>query len=106
MPRCLAPLLLLLACLAPGHAKTILSPGADSVAITVYRQPGRSSGAIDRKWPGGYALVTETRTLDLPRGDSVVRFEGVAEGLMPETAVLSGMPRGVREKNRDRKSVV
>ena len=101
MPRCLALLLLLLACLAPGHAKTILSPGAESVAITVYRQPGRSSGAIDRKWPGGYALVTETRTLDLPRGDSVVRFEGVAEGLMPETAVLSGMPRGVREKNRD-----
>jgi hypothetical protein len=96
-------LILILALLLPASAQagTIVSARADTVSITVYRQPGRAKGAIDRDWPRGYALVTETRTVDLPQGESVVRFEGVAEGLLPETAVLSGFPRGVREKNRD-----
>ncbi|HAF41098.1 MAG TPA: hypothetical protein DCG90_04935 [Sphingobium sp.] len=101
MPRLLALLLLFGAGLAPAQAGTVVSGAADSVSVTVYRQPGRAKGAIDRNWPGGYALITESRTIDLPPGESVVRFEGVAEGLMPETAVLSGMPRGVKEKNRD-----
>ncbi|SER51963.1 DUF4139 domain-containing protein [Sphingobium sp. YR768] len=101
MPRILALLLLLCVCLAPAQASTVISTKADSVSVTVYRQPGHAKGAIDRNWPGGYALITESRTVDLPQGESTVRFEGVAEGLMPETAVLSGMPHGVREKNRD-----
>lgn len=86
---------------APAWSETVISSKADAVSLTIYRQPGRAKGAIDPNWPGGYALVTETRTVDLPKGESTIRFEGVAEGLMPETAVLSGMPRGVREKNRD-----
>ncbi|WHO39032.1 hypothetical protein PMI04_000050 [Sphingobium sp. AP49] len=96
-------LVFLLMChgIAPAWAGTIVSAKADSVSVTVYRQPGRAKGAIDPRWPGGYALINETRTINLPQGESVVRFEGVAEGLMPETAVLSGMPQGVREKNRD-----
>ncbi len=56
---------------------------------------------MDRRWPQGYALITETRTLSIPAGDSVIRFEGVAEGLLPETAIVTGLPKGVREKNRD-----
>ncbi|CCW16372.1 Uncharacterized conserved protein [Sphingobium indicum BiD32] len=96
-------LLALLFCLfAPSvRADTVISTRIDTVSVTVYRAPGRAAGAINRNWPGGYALITETRTVDLPQGESVVRFEGVAEGLMPETAILSGTPRGVREKNRD-----
>ena len=39
--------------------------------------------------------------MTLPAGVSVLRFEGVAEGLLPETAVVSGLPDGVIEKNRD-----
>ncbi|HUD90599.1 hypothetical protein [Sphingobium sp.] len=101
MPRFFSLLLILWACMAPVRADTVVSAKADAVSVTVYRQPGRAKGAIDRNWPRGYALITETRTVDLPQGESTVRFEGVAEGLMPETAVLSGMPRGVREKNRD-----
>ena len=101
MPRFLILLLALWTPAIPAQAGTIVSTKADSVSVTVYRAPGRAKGAIDRNWPGGYALVTETRTVDLPRGESVIRFEGVAEGLMPETAILSGIPRGVREKNRD-----
>ncbi|MET0370060.1 MAG: hypothetical protein ABW039_01645 [Sphingobium sp.] len=96
-------LLLLLSSLlaAPVMAETVVSTATDKVSITVYRAPGRSEGAIDRNWPGGYALISETRTIALPAGESVVRFEGVAEGLMPETAIVSGLPQGVREKNRD-----
>ena len=93
--------LLLWTIVTPARADTIISTRIDAVSVTVYRAPGRAAGAIDRNWPGGYALVTETRTVDLPQGESLVRFEGVAEGLLPETAILSGMPRGVREKNRD-----
>jgi hypothetical protein len=93
--------LLLWTMTTPAQADTVISTRIDSISVTVYRAPGRAAGAIDRRWPGGYALITETRTVDLPQGESLVRFEGVAEGLMPETAILSGMPRGVREKNRD-----
>ncbi|MCP1470166.1 hypothetical protein J3E64_001853 [Sphingobium sp. OAS761] len=99
--RLLTLIAFLWCCIAPANAGTIISDRAESVSVTVYRQPGRARGAIDRDWPGGYALVAETRTVDLPPGETVVRFEGVAEGLMPETAVLSGMPQGVKEKNRD-----
>lgn len=102
MVRILFPLMLLCGVMiAPARAGTVLSDRIDSVAVTVYRAPDRAKGAIDPNWPRGYALITETRTVTLPQGESVVRFEGVAEGLLPETAILSGMPRGVREKNRD-----
>lgn len=94
-------LLLLWAIPLAARADTVVSARADAVSITVYRAPGRAKGAIDRTWPRGYALITESRTIALPAGESVVRFEGVAEGLMPETAILTGLPRGVREKNRD-----
>ncbi len=52
-------------------------------------------------WPGGYALITETRTIRIPAGRSVIRFEGVAEGMMPESAIVTGLPRPANEKNRD-----
>lgn len=86
---------------APARGGTVRSEKIDSVSVTVYRAPGRGKGPINRNWPQGYALIHEIRTVDLPQGESVVRFEGVAEGLLPETAVLSGMPGDVREKNRD-----
>ncbi|MCW3837354.1 DUF4139 domain-containing protein [Sphingomonas canadensis] len=73
----------------------------DAVSVTVYRDPGRGEGAIDDDWPGGYALITETRTITIPAGRSVIRFVGVSQGMMPETAIVTGLPQGVNEKNRD-----
>jgi hypothetical protein len=94
-------LVVLLAAL-PAEAQTlVVSDKPDAVAVTVYRDPNRGEGAIRQGWPGGYALVTETRTLQLPAGASVIRFVGVSEGMMPETAIVTGLPRGVGEKNRD-----
>jgi hypothetical protein len=79
----------------------VRSVAIDDVAVTVYRAPDRSSGRIDPDWPEGFAFIAETRKVALPAGTAVVRFEGVAEGLLPETAVVGGLPDGVIEKNRD-----
>jgi hypothetical protein len=49
----------------------------------------------------GFALVRETRTIRLPAGESRVRFEGVADGIEPASALVTGLPAGVIEKNRD-----
>lgn len=79
----------------------VVSSVLQDVAVTVYRAPNRGAGPINPNWPQGFALVTETRVVTLPAGTAMLRFEGVSEGLLPETAVVSGMPNGVREKNRD-----
>jgi len=79
----------------------VLSDQPEEVSITVYRAPGRGDRAINANWPQGYALITETRTVRLPAGDAMVRFEGVSEGMFPESAIVTGLPNGVREKNRD-----
>lgn len=79
-----------------------LSPGPQAVAVTVYRAPGRGAGeGMDLRWLNGFALVTETRRVSIPAGESDVRFEGVAGGILPESAIVSGFPEGVREKNQD-----
>ena len=89
--------------LAPAAAQTIIaSPGLDRVAVTVYRAPGRlPSEGMDRGWLNGYALISETRTVTLPAGESELRFEGVAGGIIPQSAIVSGFPQGIVERNRD-----
>ena len=93
-------LALALPSLARAEPQVVISRDVSDVAVTVYRDPYRT-GALVANWPGGYALITETRTISVPRGDSQIRFENVAEGLLPETAIVTGLPSGVREKNRD-----
>lgn len=94
--------LLLLAIAAPASAADFMvSPGPDAVAVTIYRNPNRGADStIDPDDLNGFALITETRTVDLPPGPVTVRFEGVASGIQPESAILLGAP--VAEKNQDR----
>lgn len=78
------------------------SPAPDAVAVTIYRAPYRSStDKIELRYLGGYALITETRTIRIPQGRATIRFEGVASGILPESAIVTGLPQGVREKNLD-----
>lgn len=84
---------------APALAQAVVSAGPDSVSVTIYREPG--SGRLDLNWLTGYALITEKRTVRIPAGRSVIRFEGVAGGIFPESAIVSGLPDGVLEKNLD-----
>lgn len=101
--RFLAILALLLALQAVPLAaqQLIVSDKAENVSITIYRAADRGDRPINADWPQGYALITETRTINLPAGDAMVRFEGVSEGMFPESAIVTGLPNGVREKNRD-----
>ncbi|HWZ62781.1 MAG TPA: hypothetical protein VNX02_07165 [Steroidobacteraceae bacterium] len=71
------------------------------VAVTVYRAPSRPAGSLDLDNLAGFALITEKRLLSVPAGVTRVRFEGVADGIEAESAILTGLPETVIEKNRD-----
>ena len=81
--------------------RVVVSGEPEAVSLTVYRGQKGGDTPISKDWPTGYALITETRTVTIPAGESVVRFEGVAEGMFPESAIVTGLPQGVKEKNRD-----
>ncbi len=72
-----------------------------ALSLTVYRAPERSAGSIDLDQLGGFALVSETRTVHLLAGVNRVRFEGVADGIEPASAIVTGLDQGVIEKNRE-----
>lgn len=96
-------LLLVLAGAVPARAQTVVtSAGPDTVSVTLYRDPNRGTqSAINRSYPQGFALITETRTVTIPAGPAVIRFEGVAGNILPESALVSGLPDGIEEKNLD-----
>jgi hypothetical protein len=79
----------------------VTSPGPDGVAITVYRNGDRGLEPMNLQWLGGYALVSETRHVRLPAGESELRFEGVTNGIVPQTAIVTNLGEAVLEKNRD-----
>jgi len=86
----------------PGAAEVAAEPPAD-VAVTVYRSPARARGSIDVNHLDGFALVTEKRRVRLPAGVSRLRFDGVADGIEAQSAIISGLPAVIIEKNRDEK---
>ncbi|AMG76062.1 hypothetical protein C3E99_14020 [Sphingopyxis sp. MG] len=101
MRRSLALLLLLSA--SPAAAQSVVTSTApDLVSISAFRDPGRGEGGeIDLDSLAGFALISEQRTIDLPAGESLLRFEGVAEGMVAVSAIVTGLPGGVVQKNRD-----
>jgi hypothetical protein len=85
----------------PAVAGDVAASAPIKLSVTVYRSPDRQSGSFNLNNLGGFALVTETRVVHLPAGESRLRFEGVVGGIVPESAIVTGLPRGVIEKNRD-----
>jgi hypothetical protein len=101
MRRWIATLLL---AIAPAGLKAqtvpvVLSGAPDQVSVTLYRDPERGDRQIDRDDPSSFALISEVRTITLPPGRVTVRFEGVASGIVPQSAILFGTDP--RERNRD-----
>jgi hypothetical protein len=95
-------LLGLLGLAGAGRAEPVTSsPGPNSVSVTVYRAPQRYGSTMDLNWLQGFALITERRTVAIPAGEGSIRFEGVAGGIIPESAIVTGLPSGVIEKNQD-----
>ena len=71
-------------------------------AVTIYRDPNRGTGQrMERQNPQGFAMISETRTVTLPPGQSTIRFTGVAEGMVAVSAIVTGLPGGTIEKNRN-----
>lgn len=91
---------------APAYADTIASRAPETVAITLYRDghgPFQALDEYDREeaMKKGLILVSETRTVDLPAGRHVIRFDGVAEGLIPQSTAVDGLPGKAVERNYD-----
>lgn len=95
------------ACLwvAPGgrsaDLQEVLAGAPQDLSVTLYRSPDREAGSIDIENPDGFALIRETRLLQIPAGESRIRFEGVADGIQASSAIITGLPTGVLEKNLD-----
>jgi hypothetical protein len=101
LPRLLALLAALAAAPVSGQSVSS-SAGPETVSVTVYRDPNRGADQpFNLRWLNGFALVTERRTIDIPEGEADIRFEGVAGGIQPESAIVTGLPDGVVEKNQD-----
>lgn len=106
--------------LAITTALTVLAPTAwaqtesvsarpDTATVVIYRdqpvdtvalmeQSRQPWSRLDRE---GLALIVETRTVDLPAGEGIIRFRGLATGVVPQSAVLEGLPAHVVERNAD-----
>jgi hypothetical protein len=94
--------LLLMSFAAPAGAQQVVTSVApERVGVTVYRDDGRADRRPKLQWLNGYALISETRTIAIPAGESELRFEGVASGIIPQSAIVGGVPEGLLERNRD-----
>ena len=73
-----------------------------ALSVTIYRDPYRAPDQqLNRNWPRGFAMISETRQVTLPPGESTIRFDGVAEGMVAVSAIVTGLPGGTIEKNRN-----
>jgi len=87
MRASLAALCLLSAPVFGADEARVISSQPDSVSITIYRD--------------FLALITETRTVDLPADAVTLEFDGVVETLIPQSAVVADTGRAVQEANYD-----
>lgn len=89
--------------LAGDGAREVVDASAPTdVSVTIYRDPDRMPETeLSRSNPRGFAMISETRTVTLPAGESTIRFIGVAEGMVGVSAILTGLPGGTIEKNRN-----
>lgn len=87
-----AALLLATGAWAQGGSATAASDRPEAVQVIVYR-----GGDMD-----GLAQITETRWVEIgAAGDQTVSFRGVADGLVPETVAVQGLPGRLKERNED-----
>ncbi len=103
MRRFLLAILPLALLSAPSSAREVVTASEpEALSVTVYRDPNRREGQeMNRNWPQGFAMISETRNVTLPAGESTIRFDGVAEGMVAVSAIVTGLPGGTIEKNRN-----
>lgn len=88
---------------APLAAREVVEASAPTdLAVTIYRDPDRGvDDPLEAEYPQGLAMISETRRVTLPKGESTIRFDGVAEGMIGVSAIVTGLPGGTIEKNRN-----
>lgn len=81
----------------------IISSTPEALEVVIYRDYPVSTSSFYRNKSrlSGFALVSETRTVDLPSGDSTIQFDGTAETIVPQTARLDALPAHLLESNFD-----
>ncbi len=84
---------------AAASAGEVISRAPEASSLVIYRDSGGARATEDAG--DGVALVVETRTVDLPAGDTTIRFQGVADTMVPQTAVVEGLPVPAHERNFD-----
>ncbi len=87
MKRALLGTLAFLGAVTQAEEMRVVSTRPDAVSVTIYRDL--------------FALITETRVVDLPAGPVTLQFDGVVESLIPQSALVSGTQRAVAESNYD-----
>ena len=86
-----------------GTIPVITSQLIDSTSVSIYRDPDRGDDeTMDVDFLQGFALISEKRTITLPQGPAVIRFDGVAEGMIAISAIVTDLPGGTVQKNRDK----
>ncbi len=83
----------------PAVPNTVTSDAPDSVEVSIYRGSSEYGREFELDYLEGFALISETRTVILPPGPATIRFEGVASGIEPASALVKGV--GIEEKNQD-----
>jgi len=82
----------------PDGATVVIYRDRPVDTVALMEQSRQPWSQLDRQ---GLALIVETRTVDLPAGDGIIRFRGLATGVVPQSAVLEGLPAHVVERNAD-----
>jgi len=85
----------------------IVSPKPDAVSVTIYRasEEGNPDLANPETDAEGIALISEVRELELPAGESLIEFVGVAQTIVPQSARLESLPGVIVETNFDYKLI-
>jgi hypothetical protein len=81
----------------------VVSLAPEAVEVSIYRaSPGSRAEIANLAMPAkGLAMISETRTIDLPAGVSTIHFRGVAETIVPQSAKLESLPGKITESNFD-----
>jgi hypothetical protein len=86
-------------------AAEVVSERPDRVAVVLYQDhaPAPRFEGDEDTFGGdpGLAVVSETRTVDLPAGRSRISFRGVADRMIPQTAAIEGLDGRLIERNYD-----
>jgi hypothetical protein len=99
-----AAVALLILFASPAAAADIVSSAPQAVAVTIYRDRPMNTPELAQLGDAdtdGLALVSEDRDVDLPAGRSRLRFEGVADGIIPQSAGVEGLPVPPAERDFD-----